>query len=75
MFNSEDYKKGFKDGVEYAKKHQAPVIHTASWISEKVDKSHYNYYCDHCDYKSKFVKSNFCPNCGYMMNEEQEKDK
>lgn len=46
---------------------EEPVIHRAHWISEKVDKSHYNYYCDHCFYKSKFVKSNFCPECGYMM--------
>ena len=69
MFNSEEYKKGFMDGVKYAEKNRKPVVHTAHWISEKVDKSHYNYYCDHCFYKSKFAKSNFCPDCGYQMIE------
>lgn len=42
----------------------------AHWIGEKVDKSHYNYYCDHCFYKSKQIKSKFCPDCGYLMTEE-----
>lgn len=44
--------------------------HIAHWVSNKVDKSHYNYYCDHCNYKSEFRKSVFCPGCGYIMSEE-----
>ena len=43
--------------------------HIAHWVSNKVDKSHYNYYCDHCNYKSEFRKSVFCPGCGYIMSE------
>ena len=71
MFNSEDYKKGFRDGVAYASKDRQPVIHTAHWIKEKFDKTHYNYICDHCFYKSKFHKSKFCPDCGYMMEDKK----
>ena len=71
MFNSEEYKKGFMDGVKYAEKNRKPIVHTAHWIKEKFDKTHYNYYCDHCNFKSKFHKSKFCPGCGYMMVEDK----
>ena len=69
MFNSEEYKKGFMDGVKYAKSVNNTVIHTAHWISEKHGVSHYTYICDHCYGKSRFRKSLFCPDCGYQMTE------
>lgn len=49
---------------------EEPVAHIAYWIRKKIDKSHYNYYCNHCYYKSKQTKSKFCPGCGYLMSEE-----
>lgn len=42
----------------------------AHWIGKKIDKSHYHYFCSHCYYESRFVKSKFCPGCGYIMSEE-----
>lgn len=45
----------------------------AHWIRKKVDKYHYDYYCDHCFYKSPFKKSNFCPDCGFLMAKEEKK--
>ena len=44
----------------------------AHWISKKIDKSHYHYFCSHCYYESRFVKSPFCPGCGYRMVEVQQ---
>jgi len=41
----------------------------AHWKSVRVDKRHYNYYCDHCYKKSEFRKSRYCPECGYLMEE------
>lgn len=41
--------------------------HTAYWIRKKTDKSHYNYYCSHCNTKSRFRMSKYCPECGYKM--------
>ena len=49
---------------------EEPDARIAHWIRKKVDKTHYNYYCDHCNYKSEFRKSVFCPGCGYIMSEE-----
>ena len=37
------------------------------WIAKKVDNSHYHYFCNNCNYKSKYQKTNFCPNCGRKM--------
>ena len=49
---------------------EEPDARIAHWKRIKVDKTHYNYYCDHCNYKSEFRKSVFCPGCGYIMSEE-----
>ena len=69
MFNSDEYKKGFNAGVEYATKNYKPECHTAHWISEKHGVSHYVYVCDHCNGRSRYIKSRFCPHCGYEMIE------
>ena len=50
---------------------EEPPAKIAHWISKRVDKYHYDYYCNHCFFKSKFQKSNFCPDCGYLMTKEK----
>ncbi len=69
MINTEDYKKGFRDGFEYgkAKGSAAPDRDTSYWIVDKVNKHHYHYYCHHCGFKSRYKKSNYCPDCGRKM--------
>ena len=65
MIDTEDYKKGFKDGFKYG---QAKAIRPKSfWIAEKADKRHYHYYCDNCGCESRYRKSRYCPDCGYEM--------
>lgn len=49
---------------------EKPASPTTYWIGKKVDKSHYHYFCSHCHYRSKFVKTKFCPACGRLMSEE-----
>ena len=49
-------------GILKPPEEEKPVEHIAHWISKKVDKSHYHYYCDHCNYRSKQVKSLFLKN-------------
>lgn len=40
---------------------------TGSWIAKKVDASHYHYYCSNCNFRSKYFKSRYCPECGKKM--------
>ena len=71
MIDTEAYKKGFKDGFEYgqAKASSKPETATSYWVAEKVDKSHYHYYCNNCGCESKYKKSKYCPDCGRKMEE------
>ena len=49
-----------------------PIIkNEAHWIAKKRDSSHYDYICDHCESKSRFRKTPYCPICGYRMIEEE----
>ena len=41
----------------------------ATWIRQRADKTHYNYFCSECGCKSEFRKGNYCPNCGAKMGE------
>ena len=41
----------------------------AYWISKKKDKTHYEYTCSLCKFKSRHYKCVFCPNCGARMND------
>lgn len=50
---------------------EEPPVRNAHWITVKTDESHYNYICNHCYGKSKFRKSKFCPDCGYLMTKEK----
>ena len=43
---------------------------TGYWIIRRVDHSHYHYFCNNCNFKSKYHKSIFCPNCGFRMTGE-----
>ena len=60
------YRQGYQDGYERGKMES---VKTSFWKAVKTDKSHYNYYCGHCNRKSEFRKSAFCPGCGYKMVE------
>ena len=44
------------------------TVRTATWIRIQKDKTHYYYVCDHCKYVSKYLKTPYCPYCGYVMN-------
>ena len=37
------------------------------WLPKKVDESHYHYYCENCNFRSKYFKSRYCPECGKQM--------
>ena len=37
------------------------------WVAKKVDASHYHYYCNNCNFRSKYFKSKYCPECGKEM--------
>ena len=39
----------------------------AFWMPKKVDASHYHYYCSNCNFRSKYFKSKYCPECGKEM--------
>ena len=67
MINTEDYKQGFKDGYREALNDLRKYSHKAHWDAEKVDKSHYYYYCDNCGHQSKYKKTLYCPECGSQM--------
>ena len=40
----------------------------AFWMPKKVDASHYHYYCSNCNFRSKYFKSKYCPECGKEMD-------
>ena len=42
---------------------------TASWLSVRKDKSHYEYKCSKCGAKSHYYKSLYCHHCGARMLE------
>lgn len=44
------------------------TVGTANWIRFQKDKNHYYYVCDHCKHVSKYLKTPYCPYCGYVMN-------
>ena len=46
---------------------QAKHKTTGLWLAKKVDASHYHYYCSECNFRSKGLKSRFCPACGKQM--------
>ena len=38
------------------------------WLPQKVDNTHYYYYCGNCNFRSKYFKSKYCPECGKKMD-------
>lgn len=68
MINTEDYKKGFRDGFEYGKAKSPADRNISFWVPEKIGKRHYHYHCNNCGCCSKYKKSNYCPDCGRKMN-------
>lgn len=69
MINTEDYKKGFRDGFEYGKAKSNSEEKTSYWIADRIDKRHYHYRCHNCGCVLKYRKSNYCPDCGYKMED------
>lgn len=49
------------------------MITTAYWKPERVDRTHYKYFCSNCNAKSNYKKPLYCPSCGLRMIEKEVK--
>lgn len=45
------------------------------WVKIRKDKRHYYYLCDHCKKVSKYLKTPYCPYCGFIMENSGEENR